>query len=89
MIRRAPLPCLLVFAGIASAADAPEPEASDEEETSFTSAAIGGRFDALPPSEYGFPVEILGQMRIRLGGEPPAPEPAVEQTPEPETSDGH
>ena len=89
MIRRAPLPCLLVFAGIASAADAPAPELGVSQETSFTSAAIGGRFTALPPSEYGFPVEILGQMRIRLGGEPPAPEPVVEQTPEPEPSDGH
>lgn len=89
MIRWAALPVLLLAAGVAQAAG-PAPAAPEEdEETSFTSAAIGGRFGALPPSEYGFPLEILGQMRIRLGGEPPAVEPMVEDVPEPEPSNGH
>ena len=89
MIRRAPLPCLLILAGVASAADAPAPPLGVSQETSFTSAAVGGRFTDLPPSEYGFPVEILAQMRIRLGGEPPAPEPVVEQAPAHKPADGH
>lgn len=75
---------LILLAGAALAADAPEPE--DEETPTFASAAVGGAFDALPPSGNGYPLEVLARIRIELGGEDPNAAPAKE----PEApSDGH
>ena len=78
---------LLLLAGPAIAAT---PQAASEDEPDFRSAAVGGVFRALPPGSSGFPADILMEMRIKLGGEPPAP-PAPEvapEGPEPE-SNGH
>ncbi|MEQ5870654.1 hypothetical protein J4E08_12165 [Sagittula sp. NFXS13] len=81
MIRRTALPLLILGATSVHAADpAPEPE-----ETSFTSAAVGGTFSNLPPSEYGFPQEVLGRMREALGGTAvPTALPQPDETPEDE-----
>lgn len=89
MIRRAALPVLLLWAGAAFGADPAPPADEETEETSFTSAAVGGRFGALPPSEYGLPIEILGRMRIRLGGEPPAVAEMPAEAPEAAPSNEH
>ncbi|MGR3379391.1 hypothetical protein [Salipiger abyssi] len=68
---------LILLAGAALAAGAPEAE--DEEETpTFASAAVGGEFDALPPSGNGYPLEVLARIRIALGGEDPNAAPAEE-----------
>ena len=42
----------------------------------FQSAAIAGRFKAMPPSPHGFPIQLLMEMRVKLGGEP-LPQPAA------------
>lgn len=89
MIRRPPCRCCCSGRGAAFGADPAPPADEETEETSFTSAAVGGRFGALPPSEYGLPIEILGRMRIRLGGEPPVVAEMPAEAPEAAPSNEH
>lgn len=98
-MRRGAFVLLAVFAALALArhggAETPPPDTpADPEEAQeaaenprFQSAAIAGRFKAMPPSPYGFAIPFLMEMREKLGGEP-MPEPAAapvapESEPEP------
>lgn len=78
MTRLGTLP-LLLLTGMASAASAPTPE-EDLATLGYISAARPGEFHAVPPSGNGFPEDILANMRIKLGGERPLPQP--QQTPQ-------
>ncbi|WP_375689930.1 hypothetical protein [Pseudooceanicola sp. LIPI14-2-Ac024] len=63
---------LMLAAGaqIVLAASAPaEKEEMPEDEPEITSAAVAGRFDKRPPTEVGYPVDILLRMRQKLSGE--------------------
>ncbi|MCR8550569.1 hypothetical protein M4578_22325 [Salipiger sp. P9] len=78
---------LLFLAGVAWAAGAPDPTPEAEDDPGFASAAVGGEFDALPPSDRGYPLDLLARIRIKLGGEDPA---AAAPADEPEArTNGH
>ena len=59
--------------------------AAEDEDPDFTSAAVAGSFEVMPPNATGYPRAILLKMRERLGGTPP-PDPT--ETAEP-GDDGH
>lgn len=52
------------------------------------SAAVAGRFPERPPSEAGYPTDILLKMRQKLSGAPTEP-PAAVAAPEKIEGNGH
>ncbi|MGR3321941.1 MAG: hypothetical protein ACU0DK_08425 [Pseudooceanicola sp.] len=56
-------------------------EKAEPEEAGTGSAAVAGRFTALPPSDHAYPTGILVKMRKKLAGTAGA-------DPDPEADDG-
>ncbi|MGR3452399.1 hypothetical protein [Pseudooceanicola sp.] len=67
--------CVILVGSLQIAVAAGVPEKVEEllPEDQPTSAAVAGRFAERPPTEAGYPVEILVKMRQKLAGETAPP----------------